>query len=667
MNIIKSLLCGLLLLTALSTSAQQSRQEKKSFKFGKVDPNEFEIKPGGVDSAAAAIALFDVGRGWFEISPKTNSFVYVYERHTRYKVINKSAYDLANLEIQLYNNGGDKSTISGLEASTYNMENGKITAFKINKDGKFSEKQDKNYTIKKYTLPNVKEGSIIEFKYKVTSDFTFTLKPWYFQKDIPVLYSSYQVTIPEYLIYKMNGGGFIFLNPSTKTKSESYHLSGSLINAQATEYSFFVENVPALKTEPYITTLHDYISKVQFELSATRFPNQLYKDITSTWPKIITSLKEEAKFGLFTAKRGYQKSLVQELIKDEKNPDSIVNILFNYVKNKVKWNGETSIYTDETNPKSVFEKKTGCSADINLSLYTLLKEANIPAYPVLLSTRSNGVHPGTPMITQFDNVIVAVPKGEGYQLLDAVSKNHIPGLIGYNNLNHEGFKIDLESMTGDWIPLEPLEMSRKQITYSLLLGEDHKLTGKRYSSFSNYEGLFFRKNYESSVNQDAFIKIFKEDKPGLGLKNYEIQNLDDQKELLIEAMDVEIEDNIEEAGNLIYFTPLLYDRTKENPFKLEDRKFPVDFGYPTEENYRFNLEFPAGYQLDKLPKNEKIKMADDSAIFSYLTAMEGNTLQISSKISIKKAVYTAEEYKELQEFFKNIVRKQAEQVVLKKI
>lgn len=667
MNTIKSLLCGLFLMAAISTFAQESKVDKKNFKYGKVSPAEFNIKPTGVDSAAAAVTLFDVGRGWFEVSPKTHDFVYIYERHTRYKVINKSAYDLANLEIQLYNKGGSESSISNLEGTTYNMENGKIVPYKINKEGKFSEKQDKNYTLKKYTLPNVKEGSIIEFKYRVTSDFTFTLKPWYFQKDIPVLYSSYQVKIPEYLIYKMMGGGFVFLHPTTEIRSEQYSLGTNSLTAQATEYSFFAENVPALKKEPYITTLQDYISKVEFELSATKYPDQLYKDITTSWPKIITSIKDEQKFGLFTSKRGYQKTLVQELTKGEKNPDSITNILFNYVKNNVKWNGETSIYTDESNPKSVFEKKTGCSADINLTLYTLLKEAGITAFPVLLSTRSNGAHSGTPMLTQFDNVIVAIPKGESYQFLDAVSKSHVPGIIGFGNLNHEGFRIDMEALNGNWISLEPMEMSRKQITYSLVLGDDHKLAGKRYSSYSIYEGLYFRNRYQKAVSQPTYLKDFKSENPGLELKNYEVNNVNNQNEVVSESMDVEIEDNVEEAGNLIYFTPLLYDRTKENPFKLEDRKFPVDFGYPTEENYRFNLEFPTGYQLDKLPKSEKINLEDGSASFTFLTATEGNTLQVTSRISIKKAVFTAEEYKDLQEFFKNIVRKQAEQIVLKKI
>lgn len=667
MNKITSVLCSLLLITSVYTFAQEKGKEVKTAKFGKINLNEFDIKPTGVDSAASGIALFDVVHGWFEISPKTKEFVYVYERHSRYKIINKNSYDLANFEVQLYNSNGYESTLSAIDACTYNLENGKIVPYKLNSDGKFSENQDKNYTLKKMTLPNVKEGSIIEYKYKVTSDFIFTLRNWYFQKDIPVLYSSYKVKIPQFLTYKTTAGGFIFLNPKTINTNETIHLGGTESAAvNAVESTYTAENVPALKSEPYITTVRDYASKIDFELSSTQYPGQMVKNFTNSWPKIVKMIKESQKFGVFTEKRSYQKNLVQQLIKEEKNQDSIVNLLFNYVKNNIKWNDKTDYFTSETNPKSVIEKKTGNSADVNLTLYALLKEAGIPAFPVLLSTRENGAHPGSPMLTQFDNVIVALPKGETYVFLDAISKNHVPGLIAFENLNHEGLKVDMEAETGDWIPVEQPEISRKQITYSLVLGADHKMTGKRFTSLTNYEALDFRNAYQKSINEAAYLKSYKNGKPGLGIKSYELLDVNNQNESIIESMDIEIEDNIEEAGNLLYFMPLLYDRTKENPFKLEDRKFPIDFGYPTEEVYRFNLEFPAGYELDKLPKSEKINLGED-AFFTFLTASQGNVLQITSRITIKKALYTPEEYKDFQEFFKNIVRKQAEQVVLKKI
>lgn len=131
-------------------------------------------------------------------------------------------------------------------------------------------------------------------------------------------------------------------------------------------------------------------------------------------------------------------------------------------------------------------------------------------------------------------------------------------------------------------------------------------------------------------------------------------------------MKVTIEDNIEEAGNLIYFAPLLYERTKENPFTLEERKFPVDFAFPFDENYTMILDFPANYILDKLPKAEKFVLPDGGGSFSMNYTTDGNKIAIMSKISILKPVFDANEYYNLKELYKNIVRKQAEQIVFRK-
>jgi len=666
MNAIKSVLFGLLLVANLCAYSQEKEVKPRTFKYGKVDLNEFDTKVNGADSAASAVALFDVGRGWFEFSAKTGNFIYVFERHTRYKIINKTGYDYANLEIQLYKQNGSEQNLEYTDGATYNLEAGKIVTSKLSKESKFSEKQDKNYTLKKFALPNVKEGSIVEFKYKIKSDFIFTLRSWRFQKEIPMLYSAYEIKIPEYFKYKITAGGFLFINPKEERVNESFISASGTLNTTSLKLHYQVENVPGLKTENFITTMEDYVSKVGFELSSVTVPGEVYRDVTSTWPKIVKGLKEDENFGLFINKRSYSKTLLKDIIKINTNQDTIVQLVFNYVKNNIKFNHDDDFSTSETNPKTVFEKKSGNSADVNLCLLTLLSEAKVNAFPILLSTRSNGAHPGFPMITKFNNVIVGVQIGEKTILLDATDKNHMPDMIAFDNLSHEGLKVNLADETAEWISLEDPTISRKNINYLLTLDGESKISGKMYLSTTNYEAFSRRNSYQSASNEDDFLKSYKNGKPGLGIKNYKIENLTNLNESLIESMDVNIEDNVEEAGNLIYFTPLLYERTKENPFKLEERNFPVDFGHPTEEVVRITIDYPKEYQVDKTPKNEKIILPEESASFTFLFAGEPGKMVISSKIVLKKSLYTPEEYHYIKELFKNIVRKQSEQIVLKK-
>lgn len=655
---------ALLLLLGITVSHLVGHAQKKEFKFGKINPEDFNAKAPGADTAAAAVKLFDVGNCYFEVS-SAGGFVYVFEKHVRYKILNKNGYDLANYKIGLYrSNSNSRETLMNMDAATYNMVDGKMVTSKLTKDAKFTEELNKNYTYKKFTLPNVKEGSIIEFKYTIKSDFIFNLRGWSFQSEVPTLYTEYNVKIPEYLVYKTNFSGYLKVNQTKHESVNANYVTGLSSSAMYDQY--VLENVPALKDESYITTLDDYRPSLDFELQMTRFPGEMVRDYNGTWPKIINGLAEDENFGKFVNKNSYAKSVLPGILKGEKDTLSMTKLIFDYVKNNLKWNNDYNFYASGTNPKAVFEKKSGSAADINLSLLSLLNEAKIQSYAVLVSTRDNGMHPGYPVISKFNNVIVAAVIDNKNVLLDATDKDLQLGMVAYENLNHEGFAIDLKTNAGMWIATEPTAASEKIFNYALVLDKENKLKGKVSQYSRGYSALNLRDKYRTTNNETEFLKDFKKNKTGLELSNYKIDNLDNLDELLTESMDVTIEDNVEEAGNLVYFTPLLYERTKENLFKHEERLFPVDFAFPFKENYRVTVSFPEDYEVDKLPKSMSYKLPENKGSFSITYFSDGKTLMVKSVIDITKSLYNPEEYFDLKELFKAVVEKQAEQIVFKK-
>lgn len=668
------LLSLLLFAVIIHVSAQNQPTALQTFKYGKVELKEFEIKGSGQDSAAAAVKIFDVGKGYFEVSQQGN-FVYIFERHVRYKIINKNGYDLADQEIRLYNDGkGSEEKLELIKAATYNLNNKVIETSKMASEAKFSTRQDKNRTIKKFTLPNVKEGSIIEYSYKTKSDFVFRLDDWYFQGAYPCIYSGFALTIPEYYNYKISVNGFLqiqFIQPVRQ--SQNYHIPGGTVSQAGgniaigtTKGQYYAENVSAIKEENFITTLDDYVSKISFELTSTSFPDGGYKDYTSTWKKIASELMEQETFGGFIKRKNYDKNLLSSILKGETDSAKKMKLIFNYVKEQVKWDDKYGVYTKASSPKAVLEKKSGNMAEINLLLLNILNEAGIEAFPVLISTRKNGKHPGYPMLSKFNSVIVWSKVGEKPYLLDASDKNNTIDLISYAHLNHQGLKVNTQTKDAEWISTENSAVSRDVIFYALKMDEDHKFTGSLSLTSDNYLALGKRSQYLSAVNEAEFIKGYKSDKPGLEISNYKITNLNEPESPLNEVMDVSIEDNMEDAGNLSYFMPLLFERTKENPFPMEERQFPVDFAYVKEEYYRITIEFPEKYSIDKLPASEKYVLPDNAGSFTITYAKQDHTIAVTSKIILKKSFYTADDYFNLKELFKNIVRKQAEQVIIKK-
>ncbi|WP_400263355.1 DUF3857 domain-containing protein [Sphingobacterium sp. SG20118] len=644
---------------------KKEKQGKVEYKFGKIHPDDFLITASGADSAASAIKLFDIGTCYFEISPTTKSFVYVFERHVRFKILNKNGYEFANYSIGLHkSNGQSRETLEAMNASTYNMVDGVMIINKIDKDSKFTEEVNRNYVFKKFALPNVKEESIIEYKYKIKSDFIFNLRGWSFQSDIPTLWSEYTVTIPEYFDYKFNRNGQYGIAHTLHESVNAKYVAD--LQSTAVRDRFTAENMPALKDEPFISTLDDYRSTIDFELRSTNFPGQFFQDYTGSWPKIVDAILKDENFGGYLLKGGYAKNNLKSIIKVESDSLANAKLIFKYVKDNLKWNEKYNYYSTETNPKTIFEKKTGNSADLNLVLVNFLKEAKFNVYPVLISTRANGKHPGYPVISKFDNVVAAVEIAGTLYFLDATVKDMPFGMINYQNLNHEGFLINVSDKDGRWISTETNFGDESMHVYNLVLDKELKLKGTLTNYFNGYAGLSTRNSYRNAINEEDYIKNLKKNKTGLELSNFKMLNLDSLDERLIEFMDVEIEDNVEEAGDLVYFTPLLFERTKENPLKHEERLFPVDFAHPIQENCRVVVNFPDDYQIDKLPKGGIYKLPEDVGLFSMSYLIEGQTLLIKSEININKSIYSPEEYFYLKELFAAIVEKQAEKIVFKK-
>ncbi|MGZ5135383.1 MAG: DUF3858 domain-containing protein [Flavitalea sp.] len=117
----------------------------------------------------------------------------------------------------------------------------------------------------------------------------------------------------------------------------------------------------------------------------------------------------------------------------------------------------------------------------------------------------------------------------------------------------------------------------------------------------------------------------------------------------------------------MYFNPLLAEGFKENPFKSAKRFYPVEMPYTMDETYTLQMEIPAGYVIDELPKGMVIKYnEDDHASYEYRISTSGNSISFRSRLQIKKTYFEPVEYEVLREFFSMIVKKQAEQIVFKK-
>ena len=196
---------------------QSLQAQDADYKFGNVSDKDFDVSSYGiVNDDASAVILYESGETHF-IGNKHGWFSYVYTCTRRIKIRDKRAFDVATVEIGLYKKEEEVEVLSDLKAATYNLNNGAISTTKLAKDGVFSERLDKNHNLKKFTLPGVREGSIIEYTYTITSNFVFNIPSWEFQHaNFPAVWSEYEVSIPSALIYM-----------STRQGNDSFYIQKS--------------------------------------------------------------------------------------------------------------------------------------------------------------------------------------------------------------------------------------------------------------------------------------------------------------------------------------------------------------------------------------------------------------------------------------------------------
>lgn len=673
----KMLFLGLIVtLVSCSVLAQ-----KQPIKFGDIPIEDLKMKVYNKDSSAAALILCDFGQSSLDYT-ETDGFTLNFERITRIKILSKDGLDWATFEVPLYREGGANEKFSSLKAVTYNLENGKTVESKLKSDAVFKEKVNENIDMMKFTLPNVREGSIVEVSYRVNSDFVFNFQDWEFQSTIPIRWSEYRANIPEYFQYDKYMQGYISLSinetndvpgfititskergPSGFSGNSPTQFTNEKIDFKESRSRWVSQDVPAFKPEPFITTSKDYISKMNFELASTKFPNSGYKSYMGTWADISKLFSESSNFGREVSGNGFLKKLVEGITSAHTTPEQKIAAINNYVKQNIQWNGSTQKVTS-TPLKKVLEDKKGTSAEINLLLASMLEKAGFKVFPVLVSTRDHGfVRESTAISSQFNYVLCLVKLDEKQILLDATDKLLATGVLPERCLNGNGFVVSGDAGFS-WVPLKSPVKSKTYYHADLVLSPDGELKGKVQGDRSGYYASKSRSAYLSK-GEDVYVKEFVGNHPWV-IEKSEFINAIDVSEAFKEIYNMSITDHVTATSEIMYINPFIVLQEEQNPFKLETREYPVDFGSPLEKLYICKITIPEGYVVDEIPQSRLFKLPDNMAKFTYSVSHTGNAIAITSNLQINSSLFSQEQYPNLREFYNQVVAKHSEQIVLKK-
>ena len=635
--------------------------QKHGFPFGKITLPELEMKSYERDTAAAAVVLSEFGEAYFDDNNDNNL---LFEYHVRIKILSKKGLDYANVELPLYKGKDKAETIIHIEASAFNLDGTSSKETMLDVKNVFTENRNKFWDLKKFAIPNVRVGTVIEFQYTLESPFIFNFRTWPFQMDIPKIYSEYWATIPSNYKYNISIKGFVPLSKNEAELVRECFTPGGGIRSDCARYRWAMKDIPAFVEEDYMTAKSNFLSTVNFELSEVVHFDGRKDKFTKEWKDVDAELRYDDRFGL-QIKRG--KDLLEDrvdvLLAGETDPLQRARRIFDFIKNWYQWD-ETYGFMSEFGLKKALDKKLGNVGDINLSLIAALKFAGLDVEPLILSTRSNGlpieIHP---VLSDFNYVIAKLNINGKVYLLDATDDFLPFGLIPDRCLNGKGRVFgEKESY---WYDLKPSDRARHLSMISLQLDQAGVIKGTIQITYSGYDALDERKKIIKKTEKE-YIASFNQKLNSLEIKKHVIENLDDLTKPLVVKLEVEIQAYDGLNASHFLFNPFLIDGWKENPFKSSERLFPVDFGPPMEQVMIFNLTYPEEFDVTDLPEKVGVSLPNAGGRYIYNVQKTGNQLTVNSSLQIARTVFTADEYHYLKELFNRVVAIQQGELVFKR-
>jgi hypothetical protein len=406
----------------------------------------------------------------------------------------------------------------------------------------------------------------------------------------------------------------------------------------------------------------DYLQHVEFQLSGYQGTFGGTTRYMTTWEEVTRELMTNPAFGIQLNKNIPVGEEWMNKIKAIALPFDRMAAVYNFVFKNMGWNGTGGIGTSD-GVKEAWEKKKGTSAEINLLLINLLKEAGLEVYPLLVSERGHGkVNPQIPFIDQFNKVMAYVLIDGQHYVLDAAGPYTPPFMTPFSVINTNAFVVNRKK--GGIIALtETVKMDNNFVNIHARIDETGALTGEANIQSNGYARLTRMRAWEH--DKERFREnYFTSYQTGLKMDSLVMHNLENDSMPLEQQFNFTIPPTASGDYKLVNLN--LFSGIAKNPFISDIRFTNIDFGCLQSHNLMETIELPAGLKIENLPRNVRMIMPDTSISLQRMLEVREKMLVVKYSINTTRSVFTADDYELVKDFYKKMAEIMNEQVVLKK-
>ena len=638
----------LLLLTLIVlTQAVYAQDIEPNLKWGKPTDQELQMTEYPDDKDADAVVLFHNTDVYYAFI--NGNFKVYYGIKTRLKVLKPEGKRVADKKIVFQENESSrlrKESVTGLKAAAYNMENGKLVKTKMEHSMMNEERIDKNQKQLKFSVPQVKVGTVIEYEYRIESDYFYNIRDWYAQGDIPVLYTHYELSIPEWFNFNIEETGSQRMEAKTDNSPMTLYFDGETENITCNVSSFTGRKLPALKDDDFLWCAEDYGNKVTAELAGIYIPGAVHKNYTTTWTDIDNQLMDDDEFGGRLKNSSPLKAdIIAAGIPKITDVNERFAAVWQLLKSKVRWNGDYAFWGKSAS--KILKDGTGSNADINFLLINMLHDAGIKASPVVMRSRDLGILPLSHSSLKYLNTfVVAIQTSDSTMTyFDSSAEDGYLNVLPANLLVNRA-RLVKKGVPGEWINLQTSARGRDVVSIHAQLNTDGLLQGTISSRLYEESAAKLRRTWRNAKDSTEQINKIQE-REGIEIKTYQTSSRTDFSPTMDERMT--FTKQCDAVGDIIYLNPLVSVPLNESPFTAAERSLPIEFPYKQSEIINTTIILPEGYAVEEVPKPTMLKF--DGISVRIASILNGNQLCTQFKYNIEKTFFTAAEYQELKAFF----------------
>ncbi|MFQ6067654.1 MAG: DUF3857 domain-containing protein, partial [bacterium] len=508
-----------------------------------------------------------------------------------------------------------------------------------------------NARVRIVSMPEVTWGAIIEYKAKKYINKLVGGKNFSFRYGIqgyePCLNRRLKVSVPSgYKLHiKSYNPGFVSfpadLSPLIKVLKDG------------TEYEWRFGNIPEIIEEPSMPPWVEIVPS----LSLSSFGS--WQDIGDWWQSLAEDKIEldEA----VTAK-------VEELIKGKETAEEKAASIYHWVEENIRYiaveYGEAGFEPHQVS--EVFKNKYGDCKDQAILLIGMLRHAGIPAYPVLISTRSNWRLDESFPALVFDHALVLAKIGQTPVFLDPTGETVSFGDLPRSNQDRKVLVLAEGTPQIETIPLFSADHNRFVLKMDLNISEDETVEGTReIRTFGEYDQgqRWWIKYTKPALIREQLKSVINNFSPGAELLGYQINNAEELGqpiEILVKFRGPKFLTSVGEERLI----PVL-GGVSADIVSRETRSYPLDFGGLRESKTLIQIKLPDSLRVKYLPP----AIVKDTKWFTYINkyTFSGSTVFFEELMRSKATSISVEEYREYKETYEELARLTDKHVVLSKV